>query len=93
VILNESDCVPFALRLQMPGGASNSDYHFAGAKVNDPLAVVDYLMPKISPLMAARGWRHVVEKPEDAIESAKKSAPMAGEAPQAKRAPVGQQRK
>jgi TIGR03009 family protein len=91
IILNDSDCMPFALRLVMPGGASNSDYHFASGKLNDPFAVVEYLMPKISPLMAARGWRHVVE--DDGTESAKKSAPGAGEAPQAKRAPAGQQRK
>lgn len=91
IILNESDFLPFALRLVMPGGASNTDYHFADTKVNDPLAVVEYLMPKISPLMAARGWRHVVE--DESSESAKKTAPGAGEAPQAKRAPAGQQRK
>jgi len=91
VMLTESDCMPYALRLEMPGGTGNTDYFFAGAKVNDPLAVVEYLMPKISPLMAARGWRHVVE--DEGAESAKKTAPGAGEAPQAKRAPAGQQRK
>jgi TIGR03009 family protein len=61
VILNDSDCMPDALRIFLPGGKSNTDYKFISCKTNDLTAVFDFIAPKISPLMYAKGWRHVVE--------------------------------
>jgi TIGR03009 family protein len=92
VILNESDFMPSALRLFLPGGASNTDYQFLDSKVNDPLApIYDFMRPKLSLAMRTNGWKHVVEK--EPADDAKNAQPPVGEAPQAKRPTANSQRK
>lgn len=61
VILNDADCMPEGLRIFLPGGKANTDYYFESPKANDLTAVFDFIAPKITPLMYAKGWRHVVE--------------------------------
>ena len=78
VILKESDFMPFALRVFMPGGKANSDYQFASTKVNDPLAVFNFIAPRLSPWQYANGWKHVVDAPKESQAE--------GEAKQATRA-------
>jgi TIGR03009 family protein len=91
VILNESDFMPSALRLNLPGGASNTDYQFLDSKVNDPLApIYDFMRPKLSLAMRTNGWKHVVET--NPADDEKNAQPPVGEAPQAKR-PANSQRK
>jgi TIGR03009 family protein len=88
VILNDSDFMPKALRIYMPGGKTNSDYGFASSKLNDPLApVLEFLTPRLSPSMRLSGWKYVLE--EDPSEAQKKAQPPAGEPAQAKRPSVG----
>ena len=92
VILNDADFMPKALRIFMPGGEANSDYGFASAKANDPLApVLEFLTPKLSPTMRLGGWKYVLEEdPSEAQkEATKKAQPPAVDPAQAKRPTVG----
>lgn len=91
IILNDSDCMPQALRIMLPGGKNNTDYVFESGKVNSSLAVLDILAPKLSPAMMLKGWKHVVE---EAPKEPEPEAPPAVSPPiQARRAAPGAERK
>ncbi len=83
VILNESDFMPSALRIFLPGGKSNSDYSFVDSKMNDPLAVFNFIRPRLSPTMMVSGWKHVVE--DESSDGSKNPKAPTGEAAQAVR--------
>ncbi len=42
VVLTETDCMPFALRIFLPGGSSDTAYKFKNIKVNDILGKWDF---------------------------------------------------
>lgn len=92
VILNDSDCIPQALRIMLPGGTSNTDYLFNSSKANGLLAALDFAYPKLTPLMMAQGWKKVVEEPP-AAEPSKDEPPAVSEPIQAKRGAPSTQRK
>jgi TIGR03009 family protein len=91
VILNDADCLPEGLRIFLPGGKANTDYFFESPKANDLTAVFDFIAPKISPLMYAKGWRQVVE--EDGSDSQKPAAAPPVEPAQAARPAATTKRK
>lgn len=91
VILSDADCMPQNLRIMLPGGTSNTDYAFNGGKANGLLSALDWVYPKISPIMVAKGWKHVVE--EAPAPPGEQDPPPVSEPIQAKRAAPSTQRK
>jgi TIGR03009 family protein len=91
IILNDEDCMPFALSIQLPGGKSNTDYLFASGKTNGLFSALDFAYPKLSPLMIAGGWKHVVE--EAPAPPGEQAPPPVSEPIQAKRGAADTKRK
>jgi TIGR03009 family protein len=91
VILNDADCMPQGLRIFLPGGKANSDYYFESAKTNDLTAVFNFIAPRLSPLMYAGGWKHVVEDEGKDSQATPPAAPK--EPAQAARPAVAPKRK
>ena len=91
IILDEADFTPHALSIKLPGGTRNTDYLFAGGKVNGLFSALDFAYPKLSAPMILAGWKHVVE--EAPAPPAEQAPPPVSEPIQAKRAAPSTQRK
>jgi hypothetical protein len=89
--LTEEDFTPFALSIKLPGGTSNTDYAFHSGKVNSVFSALDFAYPKLSPIMLASGWKHVVE--EAPVPPGQQDPPAVAEPIQAKRGAPSTQRK
>jgi TIGR03009 family protein len=71
VILNQSDFMPWALRIIQPDGKNSMDYQFVNTVVNDPLST---LKLDFAPPVTPWNWQRVVEK-LPAAEQAQQVAP------------------
>jgi TIGR03009 family protein len=91
VVLTEADCMPFALRIFLPGGSSDTAYKFKNIKVNDILGKLDFTAPRLSATQVLMNWKHIVEK--DPAEEQKAAPPAPEEPKQAKRPAPAAQRK
>jgi TIGR03009 family protein len=74
VVLNEADFMPYALRIFLPGGNSDTAYKFENNKVNGLLAAWDATAPRLTPSLVVQGWKHIIEK-EPADEPKDEPAP------------------
>jgi TIGR03009 family protein len=99
IILNESDFMPVALQIILPGAderpqqkhPAGTDYAFHKIKVNDIVGTWDFTAPRLSPALALRGWKHVVES--DSAEEQKDASPPPEDPKQAKRTAPAPRRK
>ena len=110
VILSEPDFLPQGLQIILPGAApapnkstnakeeqpltANTAYLFTSPTVNGMFDRARLLAPSITPAMALKGWKHVVEEDpgDQPAEPAKTAAPAANDPSQAKR-PAAPRRK
>lgn len=83
VVLNEADFMPYALRIFLPGGNSDTAYKFENNKVNGLLGAWDGTAPRLTPSLMLQGWKHVIEK--DTPDEQKNAAPPPDDPKQAKR--------
>lgn len=88
VILDQTDFLPKAMQIYLPGGSERTSFQFAERKVNDPWEMFkrDFSKPSLP-----RGWTKVTERPPAAIPPRHPVQP-AGAVDQARRPVYGPQR-